>query len=108
MELGLHCCVGFSLAVVCVLLTVVASLVAEHRLAGFSNGCMWLNTRGLQALELRLVSCSARAQLLHGRRNLSRPGIEPMSLHWQVGSVSRSHQGSPLPKVLVFTATVLP
>ena len=40
MELGLHCCVGFSLAVVCVLLTVVASLVAEHGLAGFSNGCM--------------------------------------------------------------------
>ena len=42
--------------------TVVASLVAEHR----------LQTR-------RLSSCGARAQLLHGMWDLPRPGLEPMS-----------------------------
>ena len=43
-------------------LTVVASLVAEHR----------LQTR-------RLSSCGSRAQLLHGMWDLPRPGLEPVS-----------------------------
>ena len=43
-------------------LTVAASLVAEHR----------LQTR-------RLSSCGSRAQLLHGMRDLPRPGLEPVS-----------------------------
>ena len=43
-------------------LTVVASLVAEHR----------LQTR-------RLSSCGARAQLLRGMWDLPRPGLEPVS-----------------------------
>ena len=62
--LDLHCCVNFSLvvasggyflAVVCRLLTAVASLVAEHGNwgAGFSR-C------GSQALEHRLNSCGAQ------------------------------------------------
>ena len=43
-------------------LTVVASLVAEHR----------LQTR-------RLSSCGSRTQLLHDMWDLPRPGLEPMS-----------------------------
>ena len=43
-------------------LTIVASLVAEHR----------LQTR-------RLSSCGARAQLLRGMWDLPRPGLEPVS-----------------------------
>ena len=43
-------------------LTIVASLVVEHR----------LQTR-------RLSSCGSRAQLLRGMRDLPRPGLEPVS-----------------------------
>ena len=43
-------------------LTIVVSLVAEHR----------LQTR-------RLSSCGAQAQLLHGMWDLPRPGLEPVS-----------------------------
>ena len=43
-------------------LTIVASLVAEHR----------LQTR-------RLSNCGSRAQLLHGMRDPPRPGLEPVS-----------------------------
>ena len=44
------------------LLTIAASLVAEHR----------LQTR-------RLSSCGSRAQLLRGMWDLPRPGLEPVS-----------------------------
>ena len=47
---------------VCRPLTIVASLVAEHR----------LQTR-------RLSSCGSRAQLLHGMRDPPRPGLKPVS-----------------------------
>ena len=47
---------------VCGPLTIVASLVAEHR----------LQTR-------RLSSCGSRAQLLRGTWDLPRPGLEPVS-----------------------------
>ena len=43
-------------------LTILASLVAEHR----------LQTR-------RLSNCGSRAQLLHGMWDLPRPGLEPVS-----------------------------
>ena len=43
-------------------LTIMASLVAEHR----------LQTR-------RLSNCGSRAQLLHGIWDLPRPGVEPVS-----------------------------
>ena len=43
-------------------LTIMASLVAEHR----------LQTR-------RLSNCGSRAQLLHGTWDLPRPGLEPVS-----------------------------
>ena len=42
-------------------LTIVASLVAEHRLQ-----------------RRRLSSCGSRAQLLRGMWDLPRPGLEPM------------------------------
>ena len=47
---------------VCRPLTVVASLVAEHRLQMH-----------------RLSNCGSRAQLLHGMWDLPRPGLEPVS-----------------------------
>ena len=37
-----------------------------------------LSSCGLRALEHRLSSCGTRAQLLHGMRDLPRPGIKPM------------------------------
>ena len=43
-------------------LTIVASLVAEHRLQ-----------------TCRLSSCGSRAQLLRGMWDLPRPGLEPVS-----------------------------
>ena len=59
-------------------LTVVASLVAEHR----------LQTR-------RLSSCGSRAQLPCGMWDLPRPGLEPVPLHCQADSQPLCHQGSP-------------
>ena len=65
-------------------LTVAASLVAEHR----------LQTR-------RLSSCGSRVQLLRGMWDLPRPGLEPVSLHWQADSQPLRHQGSPFTYSLV-------
>ena len=48
-------------------LTIVASLVAEHR----------LQTRRLQTR--RLGNCGSRAQLLRGMWDPPRPGLEPVS-----------------------------
>ena len=85
--LGLHCCArafsscgkqGPLFIVVRGPLTVMASLVAEHR----------LQTR-------RLSSCGSRAQLLHGMWDLPRPGSNPCPLHWQADSQPLRHQGSP-------------
>ena len=59
-------------------LTIEASLVAEHR----------LQTR-------RLSNCGSRAYLLRGMWELPRPGLEPVSLHWQADSQPLRHQGSP-------------
>ena len=63
--LGLHCCAGFylvavsggySLAVVCVFLITVASIVVEHslRCTGFSSCGSW-------ALEHKLNNCGTQA-----------------------------------------------
>ena len=59
-------------------LTIAASPIAEHR----------LQTR-------RLSYCGSRAQLLRGTWDLPRPGVEPVSLHWQADSQPLRHQGSP-------------
>ena len=42
----------------------------------------------------RLSNCGSQAQLPHCLRNLPRPGIKLMSLHWQTDSLSLDHQGS--------------
>ena len=59
-------------------LTIVASLVAEHR----------LQTR-------RLSSCGSRAELLRGMRDPPRPGLEPASPELAGRSQPLRHQGSP-------------
>ena len=38
--------------------------------------------------EYKLNSCGSQAQLLHGIWDLLRPGIEPVSLHWQADSIT--------------------
>ena len=79
-----HCCCtwafprcgqkGLLFIAVCGLLVVVASLVAEHGLQACG-----LSSWGSRALEHRLSSCDARAQLLHGMWDLPGPGLEPVS-----------------------------
>ena len=66
---------------VCGPLTIVASLVAEHR----------LQTR-------RLSSCGSRAQPLRGMWDPPRPdqGPNPCPLHWQADSQPLRHQRSPV------------
>ena len=63
----------------CTGLSLSRPLAAEHR----------LQTR-------RLSYCGSRAELLRGMWDLPRPGLEPMSLHWQADSQPLRHQGSPL------------
>ena len=81
--MGLCCCArafsscserGLLFVVVCGLLTAVASPLQSmgSRRVGFSS-C------GSRALEHRLSSCGAGAQLLCGMSDLSGPGLEPMS-----------------------------
>ena len=80
--LGLRCCTwafsscgerGLLFFAVRGILIVVASLV-EHGLQ--ARG---LSSCGSRALERRLSSCRAWAQLLHSMWDLPRPGIEPTS-----------------------------
>ena len=62
--LSLRCCMGFSVVVVCRLLTVMASLVAEDRLLGVWAsvvGACGLSSCGSWVLELRLNSCGTQA-----------------------------------------------
>ena len=59
-------------------LTIVASLVAEHR----------LQTR-------RLSSCGSQAQLLRGMWDLPRPGLKPVSPALAGRFQPLRHQGSP-------------
>ena len=60
-------------------LTIVASLVAEHR----------LQTR-------RLSNCGSRAQLLRGMWDLPRPGLEPVSPALAGGFSTTAPPGKPL------------
>ena len=59
-------------------LTIVASLVAEHR----------LQTR-------RLSNCGSRAQLLRGMWDLPRPGLEPVSPALAGGFLTTAPPGKP-------------
>ena len=69
-------------------LTIVASLVAEHR----------LQTR-------RLSSCDARAYLLRGMWDLPRPGREPVSPALAGRLSTTAPPGKPSP--LIFILTIL-
>ena len=63
------------------LLIAVASLVVEHRLQGVWTSVVvtrGLSSCGLRALEHRLSSCGAWAQLRRGMWDLPAPGIEPV------------------------------
>ena len=64
-------------------LTIVASLVAEHR----------LQTR-------RLSSCGSWAQLLHGMWDLPRPGLEPVSPALAGRFSTTAPPGKPLTQLL--------
>ena len=99
--LGLHCCLGFSLAVVNRgyflvavhgLLIAVASPDAEHRLSGM--GASVVGAPGLWSAGSIVVthglSCSTASGIFPDR------GLNPCLLHWQVGSLPLSHHGSPL------------
>lgn len=88
--LSLCCSMDFSLVVV----NGSYSLAAGCRLLCCEAPAirrMGSSSRGSQALEHGLSSCSARAQLLHGSWDSPGPGI----LCWQVDSLSLSHEGIP-------------
>ena len=59
-------------------LTIVASLVAEHRLQ-----------------TCRLSNCGSRAQLLHGMWDLPGPGLEPVSPALAGGFLTTAPPGKP-------------
>ena len=63
---------------VCGPLTIMASLVAEHRLQ-----------------MRRLSNCGSRAQLLRGMWDLPRPGLEPMSPALTGGFLTTAPPGKP-------------
>ena len=82
---------GCSLILVCGLLTVVASLVSEHRLQGAwasEVAAPKLQTTGSTVAAHRL-SCSPACGLFPDQ------GSDPRLLHWQADSLPLSHQGSP-------------
>ena len=56
---------------------------------------------GSRALERRLSSCGARAQLLRGMWNLPRPGIEPVSPALAGGFLTTAPPGKPFLRVLI-------
>ena len=106
--LGLCCCVrafsscsewGLLFIVVRGLLTVLASLIAEHRLQVCGLQQLWhvgFSSCGSWALEHRLSSCGTWAQLLHGMWDLPRPGVEPMSPALASRFLATAPPGKPL------------
>ena len=72
------------------------------------SGHVGFRSCGLQALELRLSSHGAWAQMLHDVWNLPGPGIKPMSLALPGDSYPLYHQGSPRPSIslLIFQMLV--
>ena len=74
---------GLPFSVVCGLLTAAAPLVEEHLLG-----------------VLGFRSCGTRAWSLHGMWGLPRPGIEPVSLCCQAGSLTTGPPGMPSEYIL--------
>ena len=97
--LGLRCCArafsscgehGPLLIAVRRILSLVASLVAEHRLQACGLGSC-----GLQASERRLSSCGSRAYLLHGMWDPPGPEIKPVSPALAGGFLTTAPPGKP-------------
>ena len=80
------------------LLIVLASLVLEHRLQGARASVVkacGLSSCGSQALEHRLSSCGARAQLIRALWDLPGSGVEPESPVSAGGFFTAEPPGSP-------------
>ena len=89
---------GYSLVVVCKLLSVMASLVAEHGLqrTQASGAAVWgFSSCNLKALECKLSSYGAWAYLSRSCEIFPDQGLMLYPLHWQADSWSLSHQASP-------------
>ena len=101
--LGLCGCVGFSLVVVsrgyCAVAVCGLLIAAEHRLEGMQVSAVaahGLNSCGSQALEHRLSSSGAQAELFQGMGDLPGSGIEPVCPALACGFFTPwGHQGSP-------------
>ena len=89
---------GYSLVVVCRLLILGASLVAEHGVNSHGR----IHTQWLSGLSSR----SLWAQLPHSTWNLPRPGIEPVSLASAGGFLTTGPPGKP-PIVDILTSRCL-
>ena len=91
-------CTGFSVVVMCELLIVVASLIAEHTLQGVWASVIMahgLRSCGSLVLEQKL-NFDSWVQLLCGMWDLPRSGIELMSPVLAGGFFTTEPQGKPL------------
>ena len=116
--IGLHCCLGLSLVsasegyflfAVRGLLLAMTSLVSEHELQSVwaeAVAC-GLGSCGSWALEHRLNSCGAQAQLLLSMWDLSRSGIEPMSPALAGGFFTTESPGKPQNNLFISICTCL-
>ena len=87
-----------SLAVCVRSLAVMSGSSSPPQHGRLTVGPLSVQSAGSQAHVLGLTgfrSCSAWAYLLFGLRDLPRPGIEPVPLHWQTDSYPLDPQGSP-------------
>ena len=105
--LGLCCCVrafsscvkqGLLFVAVHALLIAVASLVVEHGLQAHGLQQLWhmgFGSCASWALECRLSSCGARAQLLRGMWDLPGPELEPVYPALAGGFLTTAPPGKP-------------
>ena len=103
--LGLCCCVpafsscderGTLFATVCRLLIAVVSPVVEHRLQARGLQLHRLSSCGTRALERRLSSGGAQAQLLRSTWDLPGLGLEPVSPAFAGGFLTTAPPGKSL------------
>ena len=91
---------------VCRLLVAVSGGYSSLRCTAFSlrwllllqstgSGCAGFSSCGSRALECRLSSCGARAQLLHGMWDLPGPGLKPVSPALAGGFLTTAPPGKP-------------
>ena len=83
---------GCSLAAAHGLLTAVASLVSEHGLQ--VCGLSWAHRLQRSVAVAHGISCSKACGIFPDQES------NPCILHWQMDSLSLSHQGRPLPSLL--------